>query len=144
MKPLRRELEERPGPVEASNVSEMASGVVSWDIVHLSHCSSHAGASAVPCFPASRETAILKPAAGLVTWILRRPTRRECGKCESVWNVRKRSKLRLMEMIFTPFCLRLMGLHARAQATAARFQGTRWTSQKATNLCTRLCGEPMT
>ena len=38
------------------------------------------------------------------------------GKCESGWNVRKRSKLRLMEMIFTPFCLRLMGLHACAQA----------------------------
>ena len=46
VQPLRRELEERPGPVEASNVSEMASDVMSWDIVHLSHCSSHAGVMA--------------------------------------------------------------------------------------------------
>ena len=45
MQPLRREQEERPGPVEASIVSEMA-GVVSRDIVHLSHCSSHAGVMA--------------------------------------------------------------------------------------------------
>ena len=47
----------------------------------------------------------------------KRPARRECDKCESGWKVRKQSKLRLLEMIFTPFCLRLMGLHACAQVT---------------------------
>ena len=55
----------------------------------------------------------------------RRQARRECDKCESGWKVRKRSKLRLMEMIFTPFCLRLMGLHACAQVTVCTFLGNK-------------------
>ena len=50
----------------------------------------------------------------------RRPERRDCGKCESGWKVRNLAKLELMEMSFTPFCLRLIGLHACAQGAVKR------------------------